>query len=81
MNNAFFSLCLSAFICVCVSRTCLCLFQGMCVSDDMLKRTYLEPENLEKNDEMFRHPDINSKSCKHVQGVAINNETDDVIKF
>ncbi|KAF5901677.1 condensin-2 complex subunit H2-like [Clarias magur] len=32
--------------------------KGVYMSDDLLKRTYLEPENQEEKDEVVRHPDL-----------------------
>ncbi len=33
------------------------LFQGVFVSDEELKKTYLQPENIEDQVEVVRHPD------------------------
>lgn len=43
-----------------------CLFQGVYISDDVLRRTYLEPENQEDKYEVVRHPDMDGEKYKHV---------------
>lgn len=55
-------------MCTCVCWTCIILWllQGVYISDDVLRRTYLEPENQEDKDEVVRHPDLDGERNKHI---------------
>ncbi|KAI5100196.1 condensin-2 complex subunit H2, partial [Silurus meridionalis] len=46
------------FIISCGQCVNLVFQAGVYISDDVLKRTYLEPENQEDRDEVVRHPDV-----------------------
>lgn len=47
------------------------VFQGVFVSDDALRKTYLEPENQEDKDEMVRHPDLDGKRYKRLHALPL----------